>query len=537
MRSRRVKPAHRLGHVETDPGSCRQQIDGAELGAFSADLVTGQLECDARTAQIHGHNVLPATLKEQRRFVHPDDLRRIDDALIEAQHSGGSWHAEYRVLPPPDHPHAGETRWIEVEGSIVRNPRGTAVRVLGVTRDITHHKRAEQALAERNAQLALHGTGALVGSYGYDVNSGKMQVSAGSAAIHGLPEGTSETTRREWRDRVHPEDVGRLDGLRSQAFGERGRVYNVEYRIILPNRGVRWIESRSFISYDRDGNAQRVIGVNIDVTDRKRTELALQASEAKFAGILAIAGDAIVSIDANHRITLFNEAAEKVYGYTQAEMLGQLIDLLIPARFRAAHRSQIEQFVSGPDIARPGGERHEVMGLRKNGEEFPAEASISSLEIGGQRYYTVVMRDISDRKRAELALAERNTQLELASKSARVGSFSVDFLTGVVKLTPGCAAICGLPEGMLEASREELRKLIHPADLPQLEVQRDRMFLAKQREFIAQSRIVRANDGMIRWLEVRGLIFFDPVGKHSHLIGIKIDMTERKKIEAMLEDS
>src|SRR5262249_392030 len=300
-------------------------------------------------------------------------------------------------------------------------------------------------------------------------------------------------------------------------------VYNVEYRIVLPDRGVRWIESRSFISYDSDGNAQRVIGVNIDVTDRKRTELALQASEAKFAGILAIAGDAIVSVDATHRITLFNEAAERVFGYAQAQVLGQPIDHLIPTRFRTAHRSQIEQFASGPDIARRDGERQEVMGLRKNGEEFPAEASISKLDVGGERYYTVVMRDISDRNRAELALADGNPQLELASKSARVGSFSLDFSTGIVKLTPGCSAIYGLPEGMTEASRDDLRKLVHPADLPQLEAQRDQVFVAQQREFIAQSRIIRANDGAIRWLEVRCLIFFDQVGKPSHLIGINID--------------
>src|SRR5262249_30004114 len=361
-------------------------LDGAELGAFSANLITDRLECDARAAQIQGHNDPPFTLKEARRFVRPDHLVHMDHALAEARDSGGVWHAEYRVMPPPNHPHAGEMRWIAVEGSIARNPRGAAVGLLGVIRDITHHKRAEQALAERNAQLTLAGAAALVGSYGYDVNSGKMQLSAGYAAIHGLPEGTAETTRREWRDRVHPDDLGRLEGLRSHAFGARGREYNVEYRIVLPDRGVRWIESRSFISYDSDGNAQRVIGVNIDVTDRKRTELALQASEAKFAGILAIAGDAIVSVDATHRITLFNEAAERVFGYAQAQVLGQPIDHLIPTRFRTAHRSQIEQFASGPDIARRDGERQEVMGLRKNGEEFPAEASISKLDVGGERY-------------------------------------------------------------------------------------------------------------------------------------------------------
>ena len=377
-------------------------LDGVELGTFSSDFATGRLECDARTAQIHGHNVPPVTMKEGRRFVRRDDLKRIDAALVEALRTASTWHAEYRVVPPPDHPHAGETRWIAVEGSIVRDPDGTPTGLLGVTRDITHHKRAEEALAERTTQLALAGRAALVGSYGYDVNSGKTQVSAGYAAIHGLPEGTTETTRCEWRDRIHPEDVGRLDGLRNQAFAERWRDYYVEYRIVVPDRGVRWLESRNFISYDGDGNAQRVIGVNIDVTERKLTE-------------------------------------------------------------------------------------H--------------------------------------------ALAERNTQLELASKTARIGSFTVDFSTGVVKLTPGCATIFGLPEGTVEMSRAVGRELVHPEDLPQLELRREQAFLSQQREFISQFRIVRAENREVRWLETRNLIFYDQRGKPSHLIGVSIDLTERKLAE------
>jgi PAS domain S-box-containing protein len=412
-----------------------------------------------------------------------------------------------------------------------------AALIAKTSRDIRDRQVSELALAERNAQIALAGTAALVGSYGYDVGSGKMQVSAGYAAIHGLPEGTTNTARREWRERLHPEDAGRLDELRSQAFKQRRREYNVEYRIVLPGRGVRWIESRSLITYDCDGNARRVTGVNIDVTNRKRTEVALQASEAKFAGILAIAGDAIVSIDADHRITLFNEAAEKVYGYSQAEILGQPIDLLMPTRFRAEHQRRIEQFASALEIAGHASERREVMGLRKNGEEFPAEASISKLYVGGERYYTVVLRDISERKRAELALAERNTQFELASKTARVGSFSIDFATGIVKLTPGCAAIYGLPEGTLEASRDDVRKYVHPADWPQVEAQRNQAFLAQQRDFVAQCRIFRAGDGEVRWLELRCLIFYTPAGKPSHMIGVNIDITERKQAEALLRES
>src|SRR5215467_9465065 len=246
-------------------------LDGAALGAFSADIATGQLACDQRAAQFHGHCVLPTTIRESWRFVHPEDLRRIDDAVAEAQRIRGNWKAEYRVVPPPGHPHAGETRWVAVEGSIVHDAHGVPVQLFGVARDITLSKRGEQALDERNAQLAIAGRAALVGSYAYDVNKGTMQVSEGYAAIHGLPEGTTETSYYEWQTRVHPEDLELAEGSRDQAFASGSKEDTAEYRIVLPTGEVRWIERRGSISYDEKGPG-RVVGVNIDVTERKRAE-------------------------------------------------------------------------------------------------------------------------------------------------------------------------------------------------------------------------------------------------------------------------
>jgi PAS domain S-box-containing protein len=250
-------------------------LEGAELGAFGADLVAGRLEFDARAAQIHGHHASSVTIKESRRFVHPDDRIRIDDALEEAKHSGGRWNAEYRVLPPPDHPHAGETRWIAVESSIVRDRQGTPAGLLGVTRDITQRKRAEQAIADLNVQRALAARAGLVGTYAYDTDyntdAAKTQISPGYAAVYGFPKGTTEIRRNAWWACVHPADAERLQALLDQAFHRRLRRYKVDYRIVRAGK-VRWIESRSFISYKSDGCPQRVIGVNIDITERKRAE-------------------------------------------------------------------------------------------------------------------------------------------------------------------------------------------------------------------------------------------------------------------------
>jgi PAS domain S-box-containing protein len=148
-------------------------------------------------------------------------------------------------------------------------------------RDIKERQESERALAERNAQMALAGMAGLVGSFGYDVNNGRMQISEGYAAIYGLREGTTETTLSEWRASVHPEDVGRVEVLRDQALACQREEYNVEYRMVRSSGEVRWIESRSSVSYGEDGGPARVVGVNIDITERKYAEQHQRALNAE----------------------------------------------------------------------------------------------------------------------------------------------------------------------------------------------------------------------------------------------------------------
>ena len=169
----------------------------------------------------------------------------------------------------------------------MRDADGRPGQLLGVTRDITDRKQAERALAERNLQLALAGKFALVGTYAFDVGSGRYQVSPGYAAMHGLPEETEETSRAEWRTRVHPDDLPGVEAGFQQAMAERRREYYCEYRIVRSDGEIRWIESRSFISYDPDGSAPRLVGANIDVTQRKQTEAALKEHQASLADALA----------------------------------------------------------------------------------------------------------------------------------------------------------------------------------------------------------------------------------------------------------
>lgn len=124
-------------------------------------------------------------------------------------------------------------------------------------------------------------------------------------------------------------------------------------------------------------------------------------TDAVLAGIAVISADAIICIDESQKITFFNEGAERIFGYRRDEAVGHPIEMLIPERFRATHHSHVERFGHSSIKARSMGERSEISGLRKNGEEFPAEAAISHLRGKESGVYSVVLRDITLRRRAE----------------------------------------------------------------------------------------------------------------------------------------
>ncbi|HTR76505.1 MAG TPA: ATP-binding protein, partial [Gemmatimonadaceae bacterium] len=141
--------------------------------------------------------------------------------------------------------------------------------------------------------------------------------------------------------------------------------------------------------------------IRSDLRGRAHAEDALRASEAKFAGILSIAADAIITVDHARSILHFNHGAAAIFGYTEADVRGQPLELLLPDRFTSVHRAHVDAFARSPETARRMGERRLVFGRRKNGEEFPADVSISKLDTANGPIFTAVLRDATERKRLE----------------------------------------------------------------------------------------------------------------------------------------
>jgi PAS domain S-box-containing protein len=143
-----------------------------------------------------------------------------------------------------------------------------------------------------------------------------------------------------------------------------------------------------------------------------RVEVELRRTESKIAAILAIAADAIIALDGSLSITQFNDGATAIFGYAKDEVIGRPLDTLIPPRFRSAHDGHVQMFAASGVGARRMGERAEIYALRKDGSEFPAEASIAQLRVGDERIYMVLLRDVTERKRTEDILARSKAELE-----------------------------------------------------------------------------------------------------------------------------
>jgi PAS domain S-box-containing protein len=151
------------------------------------------------------------------------------------------------------------------------------------------------------------------------------------------------------------------------------------------------------------------------VTKRRATEGALYDVEARVTNIIESAMDAIITVDESQHVVLFNAAAEALFGCPREQAIGASLAWFIPERFRTEHEQHIRHFgVTGTSSRRMGGARI-VTGLRRNGEEFPIDASISQITESGKKVYTVILRDVTERVRAEEALRQSQTELrELA---------------------------------------------------------------------------------------------------------------------------
>ena len=267
-------------------------------------------------------------------------------------------------------------------------------------------------------------------------------------------------------------------------------------------------------------------------TSADRMVVAMRETAARLNGIIQSAMDAIITVDEHQDIVIFNPAAEKMFGCAAGDVLGTPLDQFIPSRFRDTHRAHIHQFgATGVTTRRMGG-KAEIIGLRVNGEEFPIEASISQVVVGGKKLFSVILRDVMHRKQAEEALrdgAERYQRLvELVPDAIWIERDG-----HIAFVNRACLQLLEADSVAQVLGRSPL-EFIHP-DFRSLAIaRRERLLVDPQRNVYVEKRIVTLT-GEHRDVEIAEASFHDE-GVVAVLAVLR-DITARKASEQELLES
>jgi PAS domain S-box-containing protein len=390
----------------------RLAVEAGGSVAWDWDLKSGQGRRVGDLQTIFG---IPADsysgeIEDFKRNIHPADREMVSRAVEDARQNRKPYAAEFRVVRPD-----GSLRWITARGNFHYADHNDAVRMLGMALDITERKQMEEALkkseekfsrAFQESPLGLTLTSAKDNRY-LDVNE------------------TFEQMTGWHRDEVigkTPYDIGLWENpserveLAKRLLAE-GSVRNYEVQVRCKDGTERMaLGSAELIEIDDE---PCVLSVVADITERKQIEDKLHASEEKLAGIVSSAMDAIIAVDEEQGIVLFNNAAEKMFGCAVDDATGSSIKRFIPRGFHSEYEKQIRRFgISG--VANGAMDELDTLwAVRANGQEFPIEASISHVEADGRELFTVIIRDITERKMAEEALINLSGRLIEAQEEER----------------------------------------------------------------------------------------------------------------------
>ena len=384
---------------------------------------------------------------------------------------------------------------------------------------------------ELETRYALALEAGRIGLWTWDAQTNIIDLDARAREM--LGSATDTLTLERINAAVHPDDLAAKCAAWTAARDPQGdSSYQVEYRHTRSDNGqISWIVSSGRAQF-KDDLVARIVGVMRDVTERREAEAELQQVASQMAGIISIAADAIISIDAEQRITLFNDGAEVIFGYRRDEIIGQSLAHLLPEQFRASHGAHIQDFGKAAVAARRMGERGEILGRRKNGQTFLAEASISKLDVGGKRLYTAVLRDVTERREVARQLQHSKRVLEIALEAGNIGLFESDQINNVLFLSPMMRNMCGISDEEPTTVARFLQ-LVHETDRQRLSDGLARSYAPASGGMLDIEFQIVLPDGEKRWLAFQAHTAFRN-GLPERSVGAVVDITERRQFQDTL---
>lgn len=425
-----------------------------------------------------------------------------------------------------DQPERGVTYW-DWSLAPVKDAAGQVEGLVLSLRDTTDYRRAERRLAEQQRDLYQFVEQAPVSIAMFDRSMNCLAYSQrwlldygrGLADLHG---------RNHYQ--IHPDLPEEWKAVHQRALaGETIKKDEDHWR--QSDGQEHWLRWAVVPWRNEKGEIGGIIMSADNITDQTRARVDLAEGRARLAGIIDSAMDAIISVDQSYRIRLFNPAAESAFGCRAEDVLGQTLERFIPLGLERQHEAHMRQFAASGLIQRRMGTLGDLKARRWDGTEFPFEGSISQVSVAGQRLFTVILRDITERKRAEAALRESEEKFRSAFANAAIGFAMVTPEGMFVDANP---AYCTLTGYTLEELRQQaFASLVHPDDYEvNMALTRD-MLDGRITDFVVENRY-RRKDGDTVWVRKSVSVVRDVAGKPRWNIALVEDVTARKRTELEL---
>ena len=376
--------------------------------------------------------------------VHPDDFQSCLKTYVEAFDAREPFVMQYRLRR-----HDGEYRWISDTGVPRYDAQRNFAGYIGSCVDVTELISKEEALRDSEERMSLAADAAGLIVWTWDVRRDEVWLSDKDRAFFGFSQREKLNADRV-RSIVHSEDRQFVRQLVENSLRTREEI-EAEYRVVLPDGKVRWVTRRGRVEFDGNGEPTCERGVLLDITERKQAEEKFRlATEASPSGI--------VLVNDRGRIVLVNTHVEKLFGYEREELVGKLVDVLVPERFAGQHPAHREQFLAAP-TARAMGAGRELFGRRKDGSEFPVEIGLNPIQTPEGTLVLAAVVDISARKLAEAEALQHREEVGHLSRVAVMGEMAASIAHELNQPLSGIISNASAGQRFIDRGDVDLREL------------------------------------------------------------------------------
>ncbi len=494
----------------------------ARVVFYSIDCATGCMVHSDNCSEILG---LPPAgpAAAWPSVIWPEDRVHYENARRKLSPTAPGFEVEYRV----QHARTAQQFWVIDRGSADFDDEGHLVGIRGAIIDVSARVGVERELRKAARLRSVVFEAARMAAWHFDIASNRFTFTDELLTLLEIDRREFDGTPRALEDSIHPDDRLAWRKAHEEARTSGSRV-EAEFRLMLPGPSVRWILSRGEIVTRQDGLPVESYGVMIDITERKAAEEAA----ARLAAIVESSEEAIIAKSLRGVINSWNRGAERLFGYSAEEMIGESVWKLIPEDGEHEEINILNTIRTGQSVP-----SHESVRLHRTGRRIDVAVSVSPIlnPQGVVVGASTIARDVTELRRQTERLRANEARLRLALKSARAGAWDFDLRRRELHWSPEMFELYGLDPAKGQPAREMLARRISPSHRRRAR----REFAGAMLQggsFTLEFPIIRP-DGTEIWTALSGDVIKDVHGRPVSARGIDQDITERKnweKRQAML---